>query len=134
MVLGWLVIAAHATNLSGAPSDVAGVVAPVPPAGQSLMALTDEIRTWLHTHVSAVGTEDERMRRLLTALTNHGLVYTNAPTGTASEVFATRRFNCLGLSHLVVGLARELGVDAYYVRVEELRTYHQRENLVLVST
>ncbi|MEQ1507805.1 MAG: tetratricopeptide repeat protein, partial [Myxococcota bacterium] len=96
---------------------------------------TDEMRAWVHRRVPSNGTEDERMRRLLGALSSElPLAYDLVHTGTAPEVFATGRFNCLALTHLLVGLAREVGVDAYYVRVEEFRSFDKRGDLVLVST
>lgn len=96
---------------------------------------TEEMRAWLRTHVFSVGTEEERMRRLLTALAaDRALVYDPTWTGTAAEVFETGHFNCLALTHLLIGLGREMGVDTYYVRVERFRTFHQEDDLVLVST
>lgn len=106
-----------------------------PPANLAPTAVTPEMREWLRTHVFAVGSEEERMRRLLTALGNdRHLTYDAGYTGTATEVFDSGRFNCLALTHLLVGLGREIGVDAYYVRVEQFRSFHQRDDLVLVST
>ena len=40
-------------------------------------------------------------------------------TGTADEVFASGRANCLGFTLLFVGMARQLGVDAGFFRVDQ---------------
>jgi Flp pilus assembly protein TadD len=132
-----LLVASPASATSRSPSTELGIVTPAdrPPARRlEPTALTPEIRAWLDRAVNRVGTEDERMRRILAALEAHDMVYDNTFTGTGAQAFETRRFNCLSLAHLVVGLARELGVDAYYVRIEEFRSFHQRGDLVMVST
>ena len=124
-----LLFAESSFDVSGGPYGRA------PPETLEPMAPTEEMREWLRTHVFAVGSEEERMGRLLTALAaSRSLSYDPGYTGTAAEVFETGRFNCLSLTHLLVGLGRELGVDTYYVRVERFRTFHQKEDLVLVST
>jgi Flp pilus assembly protein TadD len=94
------------------------------------LALTEPMKAWLHEHVSAVGTDDERMRRLIGVLSHElPLAYTTGQTRTAAEVFEEGRFNCLGLAHLMIAFGRELGVDAY-----DFRSYDARGPLVLSST
>ena len=96
--------------------------------------VTPEMRAWLHREVNRVGTADQRMRRILRALERKGLTYDDTATGTASDVFRTERFNCLGLAHIVVGLGRELGVPAYYVEAVNPDIYGQRGDLVLAAS
>lgn len=61
--------------------------------------LTPEMRKWAHEHVPAVGGPDLKLDMLLRALlaSNGGvkLVYESGHTGTAEEVFASGRANCL---------------------------------------
>lgn len=130
-------------------SSALGASAPLPdatPAGSprveapprdvvSPWAVTEEMRAWLAEEVLAVGAADERMRRLLRALERKNLTFDSTTTLTAPDVFASGRFNCLSLAHVVVGLARELGVDAHYVRaVSRGPTYTQRGDLVLAAS
>lgn len=105
-----------------------------PPAPLEPWSTTPAMRDWLEHEVRNVGTEDQRMLRLLHALERRHLVYDDTSTGTAAEVFQSGRFNCLGVAHLVVGLARELGIDAYYVRVASPDTFGQRGDLVLAAS
>jgi tetratricopeptide (TPR) repeat protein len=109
-------------------------VEPPPAEWIEPLALTPEMRAWLAQNVAATGTEDQRMRRLIAALSHDLPLQYDPHTGTAAEVFSTSRYNCLGLTHLVVALARELGVDAYYVRIEEFRSYSRTGASVLSST
>lgn len=143
LVAGTCAPAARATGLAprDAPHPEAAEVPPPdvadapPPVDQRPFLLSDAMRAWVHKRVFEVGTADERMHRLLAAIEQDlPLVYDAQHTGTAEEVFDSGRYNCLALAHLIVGLGREIGVDAYYVRIEEYRSYHQRGDLVLAST
>jgi tetratricopeptide (TPR) repeat protein len=64
----------------------------------------------------------ERLRRLSHALLAGGrpIAEQTGPTTTAAEVFRDRRANCVGYATLFVGLAREVGVPAYFVLVDGL--------------
>jgi Flp pilus assembly protein TadD len=134
----WIVAAFASSRLHTLPPG--GASWAVRPAEPEIPVITapwepsEAMKAWAREHVPAYNTEDERMRMLLTQLSRRGLVYDPTYTGTAQEVFESGRFNCLGLSHLMVGLGRELGVEAYYVRVTEYRTYHRRDELLLVSS
>ncbi|HEX9048906.1 MAG TPA: tetratricopeptide repeat protein [Anaeromyxobacter sp.] len=44
-----------------------------------------------------------------------GLRYADVVTGTAAETLRTRRGNCLALASVFVGLARAVGLEAYYI-------------------
>lgn len=134
MLFPCLLALAHATSKlhQGAYAPVPTVLAPelTEPSAPS-----EAMRAWVRARVPTYGTEDARMQRLLAVLaSDKGLVYDASFTGTAQEVFESGRFNCLALAHLLVGLGREVGVEAYYVRVEEFRTYHRADDLLLVST
>lgn len=106
-------------------------VAPTDPEPEAPTAVTAEMQAWLSQEVSLVGSATDRMMRLLRALERRDLIYDASVTGTAAEVFHSGRYNCLGLAHLVVGLARALDVDAYYVDVAVPRAFHQRGDLTL---
>ena len=100
------------------------------------MHLTDEMKEWLHATVGSYGPKIERLRKLLAAIEdpeNLAVQYDPGYTGTAQEAFETRRVNCLSYTHLFVGMARELGVEAYFLSVRELERYAKDGDLILVS-
>ena len=98
--------------------------------------LTPEMVEWMHRRMSGADTMQERLRELLSALEYDkelDLEYEEGFTGTAAEVFESGKFNCLSFSHLFVGMARELGADAYYMRVNDIERYRREGDLVVVS-
>ncbi len=92
-------------------------------------------RDWLSRQ--AVGRRPtERLRVVfhqLLADGGRGLEYDASATGTADQVFASGRANCLGFSLLFVGLARELGVPAVFFRAQQGTGYGREGDLILVS-
>jgi Flp pilus assembly protein TadD len=100
--------------------------------------LTDEMRTWVHKVVPhAEVPRDKRLQLLLDALLDPdkglGITYEGHYTGTAAEVFATRRANCLSFTNIFVGLAREIGVEAFYLDVDDIQRFEREGDLVVVS-
>src|ERR1044072_6362134 len=84
-------------------------------------AIDDSTARWAHATVPTHLPPLDRLRRLSRALLAPTLgVAEGAPTSTAIDVFAERRANCVGYANLFVGLARELGVAAYFVLVDGL--------------
>ncbi len=95
-----------------------------------------EMREWVHREVGYGGSREKRLNRLLMALLgdrNLDLTYAAGYTGTAREVFETRSANCLGFTHLFVGLARELGVSVDYLRVADVQRVQRQGDFVVVS-
>lgn len=98
--------------------------------------LTDEIRDWANRKVPGGVSEGQVLRRLLWALIDPfglNLTYDPGRTGTASEVWASGKANCLGFTHLFVGLSRELGIPTYYVRWSRIENYRKEGDLIVVS-
>lgn len=98
--------------------------------------LDDEMREWLTASVSKKQSFDRRLDTLLAALVSpegRRIRYDRGHTGTAREVFATGEANCLGFTGLFVAMARELGVSAYFVWVDEVESYAEQEDLVVIS-
>ncbi len=97
--------------------------------------LGENLRAWLSRQ--AVGRRPaERLRvafEQLLAAAGVGLEYDRRATGTADEVFASGRANCLGFTLLFVGMARELGVEAGFFRIERGESYHREGDLIYVS-
>ena len=98
--------------------------------------ISDEMRQWLHETVPRSPDPADRLRRLRDALFDKDrmeLEYTWGYTGTAVDVFDQQRANCLAFTNLFVGMARELGVDVYFLGVERVATYRKQGDLVVVS-
>ncbi len=97
--------------------------------------LSPQIRDWLAG--IAVGRDPvERLQVVFHHLldeSGRALEYDLATTGTAAEVFASGRANCLGFTLLFVGLAREIGVEARFLRVEGVENYRREGDLIFVS-
>ncbi len=71
------------------------------------------------------GTPKERLERLVGAFMNPrqlGLEYRGVVTASATELLALGHGNCLTLTSLLIGLARGLGFEAYYIDASERRT------------
>jgi len=100
--------------------------------------LDDDMRAWLAANVEPRQRMEERLEDLLHALLDPrrgGITYEAGFTGTAEQVFAARRANCLGFTNLFVAMARELGVPAYFLAVDEVEDFQRSEDedLVVVS-
>ncbi|MFQ5350998.1 MAG: tetratricopeptide repeat protein [Thermoanaerobaculia bacterium] len=97
--------------------------------------LGSNLRQWLSRQ--AVGRSPaERVEVAFNQLLASGgraLQYDDRVTGTADEVFASGRANCLGFTLLFVGLARELGVEAGFFRVDRGQSYRREGDLIFVS-
>jgi tetratricopeptide (TPR) repeat protein len=59
------------------------------------------------------------------------LKYTLAPTRNAAETYRTREGNCLSFVNLFVGVARERGLNPYYVEVTDLQKWNHRDGMVV---
>ena len=98
--------------------------------------LSEEMKQWVHERVSSDIPPDAVLREVLVELIDPDgfkLVYDPGVTGTAQQVWDTRRANCLGFTHLFVGLTRELGISSYYVRWSRVERFRREGDLVLVS-
>ncbi|HTQ81520.1 MAG TPA: tetratricopeptide repeat protein [Thermoanaerobaculia bacterium] len=98
--------------------------------------LTPEMKVWVHKTVSEGLPVEERLKRLLQALLDphaEALTYEAHFTGTAAESFASHRANCLAFTNLFVGMARELGVPAFYLDVDDVQKFEKEGDLVVVS-
>lgn len=121
---------AAGTTRVALPSDV------VPSPLVDVLALTPEMRAWVHREIPGSLAPVERLNllvRKLQAKDGAGMRYDAWYTVSAAEAFATRRFNCLTFSHLVVAMARELGLDAYYVEARYRERYNREGDLVLLA-
>jgi len=98
--------------------------------------LTDEMRAWAHHVVPHEIEEEKRLEVLLAGIVDADklkVVYEPRYTATAQEVFETRRANCLAFTSLFVGLAREIGVPAFFLDVDDVERFEKEGDLVVVS-
>jgi len=105
-------------------------------------ALDDEMRAWLAQElkggrVHRAGPALHRLGSLLHALVHDdglGIDYEVGNTGTAADVFRTRKANCLSFTQIFVAFAREIDVDAYFLAVQDLDSYERLGDLVRLSS
>lgn len=100
-------------------------------------ALSDEMRTWMDANIQHAGSAEEKLKGLLRSIVSNagglGVSYQADFTVTAADVFRTHRANCLSFTNLFVAMARELGVDVYFLLVEDLQSFAREGDLVVVS-
>lgn len=97
---------------------------------------TEEMRRWARAVVVGRGKEEEQLQRLLVGLLERDgrkLVYDRNRTATATEVWRDGVANCLSFTHLFVGLAREVGLPVYYLRIADSPHYEREGDLVVAS-
>ena len=97
---------------------------------------TPEMRSWARATVSRGGVEEQRLQQLLLALLERDgrkLRYDRNRTATAVEVWRDGVANCLSFTHLFVGLAREVGLPVYYLRIADSPRYEREGDLVVAS-
>ena len=98
--------------------------------------LSDEMRQWAQEMATRAVLPDDKLRALRDALLDPEqmkIEYAWGYTGTATEVFEKRRANCLSFTNLFLGMARELGVPAFFLAVDRVETYRKAGDLVVVS-
>ena len=98
--------------------------------------LTKEMRKWLRLRFPRQPRSEYGAYQLLEALEGANgldLEYESGFTGTAQDVFETRKYNCLSFSHLFLAMAREIGVDAHYLNVDRIQRFRRSGDVVLVS-
>ena len=96
----------------------------------------EEMKAWAEDVVPRSGSPKFRLENLLFSLVegrNRKVEYEAGFTPTAREAFRSGKANCLAFTHLFVGLARELGLDAYYLDVTNAETYDKANDLIVLS-
>ncbi len=79
----------------------------------------------------------ERASRLADALVSErafGITYDPLATSNANDVLREKRGNCLGMSSLFIGLARELGLRAYYLDASDRVRSVEEDDAFIVSS
>lgn len=101
-----------------------------------MFVLDDEMRAFVAEHVDGTRAARERMRRLLSAMIESGLMsldYDDAKTKTARQTFHDRVGNCMSFTALFVALAREAKLDVTFQTVEVPPIWYADSDLVILN-
>lgn len=88
---------------------------------EKVMALSEEMRAFLANYVPRKGSRQVKLNALLYALMHKGTLgidYDPAATYTAQGTFENQSGNCVGFSVLFVAMAREIGLNAKFNKVD----------------
>ncbi len=105
-------------------------------ADPGMFELDDEMRAFVAEHVDGSRASRERMRRLLSAMIESGLMsldYDDAKTKTARQTFRDRVGNCISFTALFVALAREADLDVRFQTVEVPPIWYADSDLVILN-
>ncbi len=98
--------------------------------------LDDAMRAWAQDHIPRGAPELIRLRILLEQL-QHGddleFEYQAGFTGSARDVFHSGRYNCLSFSILFVSVAREMGLPAFFLMLDDVGSYEKEGDLIVAS-
>lgn len=95
-----------------------------------------ELAQWARQRVSNTLDMNRRLDDLLLALLGSGeitLTYEADATGTAAEVFASGRANCLAFAFLFAGLARSVDIPVGFLLVPEVERFSREGDFIIVS-
>jgi Tfp pilus assembly protein PilF len=98
--------------------------------------LDDEMRAWARAAVTPREDVRGRLSALLRGLLSRPVApfrHRGGVTTSVREAWESGLANCLTFTHLYVRLAREVGVDAHYVRVRDVVGFDREGDLVIVS-
>jgi hypothetical protein len=101
-----------------------------------MFELDDEMRAFVAANVDGSRAGRERMRRLLSAMIESGLMsldYDDAKTKTARQTFHDRVGNCMSFTALFVALAREAGLEVMFQTVEVPPIWYADSDLVILN-
>lgn len=114
----------------GAPVDTASVADP------GMFELDADMKAFVAENVDGSRAARERMRRLLSAMIESGLMsldYDDARTKTARQTFHDRVGNCISFTALFVALAREANLDVAFQTVEVPPIWYADSDLIILN-
>jgi tetratricopeptide (TPR) repeat protein len=100
------------------------------------LELTGRMEAWVRRVAPERASPEIRLRRLLDGLLDpKGLKIeqVQGPTETAAQAFENRRANCAAFAHLVVTLAREVGLQTYFVYTIEAEGYKEEDDFRIAA-
>lgn len=101
-----------------------------------MFELDGEMRAFVAEHVDGSRAGRERMRRLLSAMIESGLMsldYDDAKTKTARQTFHDRVGNCMSFTALFVALAREADLEVTFQTVEVPPIWYADSDLIILN-
>jgi len=101
-----------------------------------MFELDDDMRAFVAEHVDNARADRDRMRRLLRAMIETGLMsldYNDARTKTARETFHDRVGNCMSFTSMFVALAREANLDVPFQTVDIPPVWYSDSDLVILN-
>jgi tetratricopeptide (TPR) repeat protein len=105
------------------------------PAGSGVevpFALTPEVKAAVDQQVRPVPNERRQIDAILEYIFQRlDLRYAIFPTRSASETYLAREGNCLSFVNLFVGVARERGLNPFYVEVTDYQKWNRRAGMVI---
>ncbi|MEO1368209.1 MAG: tetratricopeptide repeat protein, partial [Acidobacteriota bacterium] len=93
---------------------------------RDILQITPEMEAFLAERIGPGQIRATRLRNLTDAIFSEdglGVTYGNKRTKTAGETFLEASGNCLSFTMMFVTLARHLGLDAYFVEVDEVTSW-----------
>lgn len=101
-----------------------------------IMAITDEMRAYVHSKVRGHPQANTRLRRLVGGMVDDGLLtmsYDAGRTLSATDTFQQRAGNCLSFSILFAALAREGGLDAVFQMVDVPPSFRADGDVIMLD-
>lgn len=94
--------------------------------------VTPELRTALQQRLRQAPSERSKINEVVRFIFEDlDLKYSLTPTRNAIETFRTQQGNCLSFVNLFVGVAREQGLNPFYVEVTDYQKWNHREGMVV---
>lgn len=94
--------------------------------------LSGEIRKELKSTLPPIKSELRTLNQVLAVIFERlNLRYSLTPTRSAVETYKAQEGNCLSFVNLFVGLARERGLNPFYVEVTDYQRWNYREGMVV---
>lgn len=94
--------------------------------------VTPELRAALQQRLRQAPSERSKINEVLRFIFEDlKLHYSLTPTHNAVDTFRTQQGNCLSFVNLFVGIARELGLNPFYVEVTDYQKWNHREGMVV---
>lgn len=132
-MLNWIL--ATALSLQSAPA--IQPAAPLPEPDQ-ILSVPQELREAAHKYVDGMpGSPQDRLHRLVQFMSKPdglGVEYQADATYTVSQIFQTRKANCLAFTLLTIALAREIGFPAYGRQIDRILSWDLSGQLIIQNT
>lgn len=94
--------------------------------------VTPELRQALEQRLRQAPSERSKINEVLRFIFEDlKLSYSLTPTRNAVDTFRTQQGNCLSFVNLFVGVAREQGLNPFYVEVTDYQKWNHREGMVV---